>query len=124
MLKSLTIADRILIVVISVSVLASFVAATMLTSQGSVVIVQVNGSTVHKANLFESHTALIAGTRGNLTVEARDGKVAITRADCPNHICVRMGWRSQAGDVIVCVPNKTIVRILPDGPQGARAVTG
>jgi hypothetical protein len=50
--------------------------------------------------------------------------VAITHAECPNHICVRTGWRSKAGDVIVCVPNKTIVRILGDTAEDTRVITG
>jgi hypothetical protein len=123
MMKQLTIADRILITVIVVAVLASFFAVARVGTHGATVFVEVNGKTVYKASLSEPRIITIAGARGELVVETRDGRVAVTHAECPNHICVRTGWRSRSGDVIVCVPNKTLVRVAGDMPEGVQAVT-
>jgi len=123
MMKQLTIADRILITVIMAAVLASFYAVASVGTHGATVFIEVNGKTVHKANLSEPHIIKITGARGELVVETRDGQVAVIHAECPNHICVRTGWRSRSGDVIVCVPNKTLVRVAGDLPEGVQAVT-
>ena len=123
-IRQMTIADRVLIVVVTLATAASFYAVARSTTSGATVYVDVDGKTVEKASLAEDRIMRIAGTRGELVVETRNGQVAVTHADCPNHICVHTGWRSHAGDVIVCVPNKTLVRISGESPGGARAVTG
>jgi hypothetical protein len=75
-------------------------------------------------SLLQPSRTSIRGARGELTVEVRDGRAAVAFADCPNHVCVRTGWRSRAGDVIVCVPNRVIVCILGKQQEGIRAITG
>ena len=44
-----------------------------------------------------------------ITVEK--GRIRITDADCPDKICVKAGWISQAGQTIVCLPHKLIIKI-------------
>ena len=108
-------------------VLAAFIAGAFLFaggSTGTTVLVQVNDRTVGKLDLRSDGEITIAGDRGTLVVQTRDGRVRVAEADCPNKICVRTGWRSKAGDVIVCVPNKTVVRILGGTPAGIQGVTG
>ena len=124
MVHLLTTADKILIAVLVFSVVGSFLIVGSIAVQGTSVLVQVDGKTVHKANLLENSIIQVDGVRGELTIETKDGRVAVTRADCPNHVCVRTGWRSKGGDVIVCVPNKCVVRILAEDQKGVRAVTG
>ena len=48
---------------------------------------------------------------GHNTVTVRDGKVAVTHADCPDQICVRRGWCSGGRD-IVCLPNRLVIHFL------------
>lgn len=124
MIRNLTIADKLLIAGSVFLIAASYMFANAIAGQGGMVLIDVDGKTVHKSSLLEEKVISVQGTRGRLTVETHDGKVAITHADCPNHICVRTGWRSQSSEVIVCVPNKTVVRIVSGKPQGVRATTG
>lgn len=123
MKQRLTTADIVLIAASACLIVASYVFAGTTMAQGSVVLIQVDGKTVHKTSLTETHSTVVKGAHGSLTVETREGKVAVTQADCPNHICVKTGWRSRAGEVIVCVPNKTVVRITGE-QKGVRATTG
>lgn len=120
----MTLADKILIPLLGGAVITSFFAVRTLTSEGTTVLIQVEGKTVHRAHLLEPGETVVEGVRGEVRVETRDGKVAITHAECPNHICVRTGWRSRGGEVIVCVPNKTVVRIVGETRGSVRAVTG
>jgi hypothetical protein len=46
---------------------------------------------------------------GRNTVTVKDGKIAVTWADCPDQYCVKRGFRSSGGD-IVCLPNRLVIR--------------
>ncbi len=124
MFRLLTLADKVLVFVLACVVAVSVSLVSALTHQGTSVVVEVQGSPVYRLDLREERSVEIRGVQGVLHVQVRDGKVAVIDADCPNHVCVRTGWRSRAGEVIVCVPNKTIVRILKEEQKGVDAVTG
>ncbi len=46
---------------------------------------------------------------GTNTVKIQDGKIAVTQASCPDHICISMGWKN-SGPPIACLPNGLILR--------------
>jgi hypothetical protein len=119
----LTLADKILILVLLAATGASAF-AVRLAGEGTTVVIQQNGATVYTLDLHEQRTVTLEGRLGPVVVETSHGRVAITHSSCPNHICVRTGWRSKAGEVIVCVPNDIFVRITGRGEKGIRAVTG
>jgi hypothetical protein len=123
-MKKLTTADRLLIAVFACLVVASFAFVNASSGEGSVVLIQVDGAIVHKTSLREAHSIAVHGTHGRLIVEIREGKVAIMQAECPNHICVKTGWRAHSGEIIVCVPNNTVVRIVASRGNAVRATTG
>ena len=47
------------------------------------------------------------------TVTVRDGKIAVTWADCPDGYCVRRGFCSSGGD-IVCLPNRLVIKFVEE----------
>jgi len=98
--------------------------AVMPDLEGSTVLVDVGGKTVAKLDLREEKEITVKGEKGDLRIEVRDGRVRVAEADCPNRICVRTGWRSRGGDVIVCVPNRTVVRILGRDKTIVGGITG
>ena len=48
---------------------------------------------------------------GHNTVTIRDGRVAVTWADCPDHYCMQRGFCDR-GREIVCLPNRLVIRFL------------
>ncbi len=58
---------------------------------------------------------------GHNTITIKDGKVAVTKADCPDHYCMKRGFCS-GGREIVCLPNRLVIRFL--GPQEVDAELG
>ena len=50
---------------------------------------------------------------GKNTVTVRDGKIAVTWADCPDHYCMKRGFCSGGTD-IVCLPNRLVITFLGD----------
>ena len=124
MLKLLTTADRVLIVLVSVGTIASYLAVGAFLSRGTTFEVEVNGALVYRTNPENHGIFQVEGVHGMLELEVSDKGIRVVRADCPNQVCVRTGWRNRAGDVIVCAPNKTIVRISGSRSGGVRGVTG
>jgi heptaprenyl diphosphate synthase len=86
--------------------------------EGTVVTVEQHGQVVATLDLKENRAFEIGGTR----IEVRNGAVRVAQATCPNQVCVRTGWRSRAGDLIICVPNGLFVRI--GGAPAPAAITG
>jgi len=55
------------------------------------------------------------------TVTVRDGKIAVTWAQCPDQYCVHQGFQNGGRD-IVCLPNRLVITFL--GEQGIDGVSG
>ena len=49
---------------------------------------------------------------GHNTVTVKNGKIAVTDADCPDHYCMKRGFQASGTD-IVCLPNKLVIHFLP-----------
>ena len=58
---------------------------------------------------------------GKNTVTVKDGKIAVTWADCPDHYCMKRGFCSGGTD-IVCLPNRLVIEFL--GEQEVDAAIG
>ena len=64
---------------------------------------------------------VIGETGGSNTVTVRDGRIAVTEADCPDHYCMERGFCG-GGTPIVCLPNRLVIRFL--GEQSVDAAAG
>jgi len=58
---------------------------------------------------------------GHNTITVRDGKIAVTWADCPDGYCMAQGFCSGGRD-IVCLPNRLVITFM--GEQEIDAVVG
>lgn len=47
----------------------------------------------------------------DVTFEIKDGAAAFISSDCPDKICVNMGFISKKGQSAVCLPNRLTLRI-------------
>ena len=50
---------------------------------------------------------------GSNTITVKDGAIAVTAADCPDHYCMDRGFCS-GGTQIVCLPNRLVISFLDD----------
>jgi hypothetical protein len=48
---------------------------------------------------------------GKMLIEIKDGKIRVLKSECPNQVCVHIGWISHSGEAITCVPYKTVIEI-------------
>ena len=58
---------------------------------------------------------------GRNVVTVKNGKIAVTEANCPDHYCMDRGFCS-SGTQIVCLPNRLVIRFV--GEQTIDAVVG
>lgn len=63
----------------------------------------------------ESYIIEIKGDSGYTNrIEVQHGKIGIVWADCPNRLCVHMGFLETPAIPIVCLPNKLVIRLRPE----------
>ena len=53
----------------------------------------------------------VRSDHGTNTVTVKDGKIAVTEADCPDHYCMQRGF-CDSGAQIVCLPNRLVIKFV------------
>jgi len=80
------------------------------------------GKVLYTVDLYTSATYTVTTEDGGYNVvTVKDGKIAVTEADCPDHYCMMRGFCS-SGTEIVCLPNRLVIRFL--GEQEIDGVVG
>ena len=87
-------------------------------SEASTVVITKNGELFESCSLYENKTV----NTGSNTIVIENGEVYMGSADCRNHICIREGRISKAGQIIICMPNRIVVEIK-GGDEAYDAVT-
>jgi hypothetical protein len=82
---------------------------------GETAIVEVNGHEVIKISLLENRDYTVEGFRGKSSISVRDGQISMTDSDCPDKLCVKMGWISNNDTSVICLPNRVVIRITGTG---------
>lgn len=77
------------------------------------VIVEVNGAEYGRYPLYEKNgkTLDVKTKFGYNKIEILNGKVRISDTDCPDKSEVKSGWIDSSGEMLVCLPNRVLVRI-------------
>ena len=80
-----------------------------------------DGKLLYTLDLGTDRTLTVEGSRGINVITVKDGKIAVTTADCPDGYCMDRGFCS-GGVQIVCLPNRLVIRFL--GEQEIDAFSG
>ena len=124
-IKNTTLADRLLFLfLLSVSIAGIFFARDAL-SQGSDVLIEIDGKPVYTLPLYADRLLSVNGPYGSTLIEIQNRKVRVKGAHCPNQICVQEGRISKG--VIVCLPNRLVIIVggsNKEKQQGIDAITG
>lgn len=81
------------------------------TSEGQKAIVTIDGEKVAEYDLTKDCTYTIKTENGYNEITIKDGKISVTDASCPDHLCMNMGAINKSGETIVCLPNKLVITI-------------
>ena len=74
------------------------------------------GAVIGVVDLAEDQEFTVeASEGGSNTITVKDGAIAVTAADCPDHYCMARGF-CQGGTPIVCLPNRLTITFL-DGQE-------
>ena len=76
------------------------------------------GELKYTLELSQDTEVTVQTARGSNTVTVKDGKIAVTAADCPDHYCMKRGYRN-GGTQIVCLPNRLVIKFV-----GSQSVDG
>ena len=105
LLSHLTIADGVLIGFVIISMIISAVFVYKTPQKNACAIIEYNGRS-EQISLRKDRTFSL---ENGMMIEVKDGKIRVKGSDCNQKICVKHGWLRYANDVIVCLPNKTII---------------
>ena len=96
-------------------------------SGGHVARISLDGQVVEEIDLSRveaPYTLTIDGPGGfSNTITVEKGRICVSKAGCPDQICVHQGYISDGTTPIVCLPNKLIIEIIGGG-SGLDAATG
>ena len=76
-------------------------------------VIRSDGKVIATVDLHVDQEMTVKSEKGTNVVTVRDGKVAVTSADCPDHYCMHRGF-CDGGTPIVCLPNKLVIEFLGD----------
>lgn len=88
---------------------------------GAEIIIQVDGVDQHNFPLYQegrNQQIIVNGPVGTTTIIMDEDRVRVTDSDCPDKICINMGWINRSGVPIACLPNRVIVSIKGDTENG------
>ena len=80
-----------------------------------------DGELLQTVDLSVDQEFCVDGANGSNTVTVKDGKIAVTAADCPDHYCMERGYCA-SGAQIVCLPNRLVIKFV--GEQEVDGVVG
>lgn len=105
--------DIILIIsIIIIAIISYFFFTLGKNEKGGQVIITVDGTVIEKFNLYEDREYTIkSGDHYNI-LTIKNGYADVTEADCPDKHCVNQKKINKNGEKIICLPNKTIVKII------------
>lgn len=104
-------ADKILIASLLLLSLVLILPLFWMDTIGSVAVVQVRNEEKLRLSLQEDGEYTVKGTLGDVHVVVKNGQVAVTQENSPNHYCSKQGFVDNAAVPIVCLPNETVITI-------------
>lgn len=76
-----------------------------------VALVRLEGELLERLPLGEDRRLVVRGPLGETEIEVQGGKVRVVRSPGPYKLCIKRGWISKPGEVLICLPNRVTVEI-------------
>ena len=114
-------AVRDLILALAIVIVASglYIGNRIMNRKPAVIVeVSVDGVVVEELDLSKDTEFVVKGYQGGTnTLVIEDGQVYITDATCPDQVCIHQGKINRSGEMIVCLPNLMIAKIVGEEEQ-------
>ena len=80
-----------------------------------------DGELLYTLSLHEDTQKTVHNGDGTNVITVKDGKIAVTKANCPDGHCIARGY-CDGGVQIVCLPNRLVIKFGEN--QGVDTVVG
>ncbi len=122
----LTTPDKILIICLLMLSLGSytFIRTFFTVGPEKTAVVEVMGKEVLRLSLdpqIEPRQVTLGIEKGKAVFDVGHGRIRLLPLEtkiCPKHLCSRTGWIENPWEIIVCLPNKIVVRIMGTKKSG------
>lgn len=85
----------------------------LMPSNGAKVQILVDGLVTQEYDLYKSQTIVVETENGGQNILVIDnGSCYLDDANCPDKLCVHQGTISKAGQSIICLPHKLVIKIV------------
>jgi hypothetical protein len=107
--------DYVVIIILTLFTIASFIGTIFYSNKKYnevYVEIEVDGKLYKKVPL-QNHEEIIKieSAEGVNIIEITQGKVHVEDANCPDKVCVKDGFISKPGQILVCLPNRVLIQI-------------
>ena len=101
------------LIVLAVFIIAAALAIYFMTKPtGSEVYIYKDGKLLEAVSLSVEKTLKVDE---QITFKISGGAAFVLKSDCKGQDCVKAGKISKVGEMIVCLPNKVVIKIVGDG---------
>ncbi|MGB6068238.1 MAG: NusG domain II-containing protein [Desulfomonilaceae bacterium] len=106
-----------------IAVLSFFLIPRWLATQATEIEVLSDNKLLGKYPLNQDRRIEAPGPLGITVVVIRKGRVRIQSSPCPHKTCMAMGESGSKGGILVCLPNKIVVKVGNGRPGALDAVS-
>ena len=117
----------ILLIIIVITLGTASIYKTLIKGSENIAVIKREGKvlkTIDLNKVVSTQEFTIKTDKGHYnTILVKTNSISIKDADCPHKECVKSGWISQPGEMIVCLPYKLIISIQGQKNKGVDAGT-
>lgn len=103
--------DLILVLFIISASLIAMLCIQLFSKKGNVAYVYIDNRLVDTISLNSACEKEYTTDDGSNRVTVKDNSIRIEAADCPDQVCVNMGFKDRDGETITCLPHKLIIEV-------------
>ena len=119
----LTVADKILIIMIIIGIIGLFIYYRSTDQEGRKVRIEAPEQ-IYFLPFDQTTVIKVKGTLGSSQIEINLSGARFNTSPCLHKICIKNGWIRLAGEVAACVPNRVILTVEGKAlPKGLDAVS-
>lgn len=107
--------DIALIAALLIFAAAAWVFMLAARRDGASAVITSHGQEISRLPLSRDTTLTVGGDGHENTVVVENGRVYVSQASCPDHVCIRQGPISYDGQTIVCLPNRLVITVTGSG---------
>lgn len=103
-----------LIFIICVIVLLMFLFNYFNNESGSTALVYYEDELILTIDLNIDNEYVVRGKQGDVVLEVKNKKIRVKEENSLKHLCSKEGFIGDSSRVLICLPNKIIVKIIGD----------